>query len=60
MNLDESYETGSTPLRHLQGAETAHGLGVAPRGHGAPVLSCANVDTCGVGVADLEGFSEDG
>ena len=43
-----------------EGAETAHGLGVAPRGHGDPVLGFADINACGVGVADLEGLSEDG
>ena len=43
-----------------EGAETAHGLGVAPRGHGHPVLGFADVDARGVGVADLEGFGEHG
>ena len=43
-----------------EGAETAHGLGVAPRGHGDPVLGFADVDARGVGVADLEGFGEHG
>jgi len=43
-----------------EGAETAHGLGVAPRGHGDPVLSLANVDARGMGVADLEGVGERG
>jgi hypothetical protein len=40
--------------------ETAHGLRVAPWGHGDPVLGCAEVDARGVGVADLEGFGEQG
>jgi hypothetical protein len=40
--------------------ETAPGLRVAPRRHGAPVLGFAAVDARGVGVADLEGFSEYG
>ena len=43
-----------------EGAETAHGLGVAPRGHGDPVLGFADVDASGVGVADLEGVGEHG
>jgi hypothetical protein len=42
------------------GAETAYRLGVAPRGHGAPVLRLANVDASGVGVIDLEGVGEHG
>jgi hypothetical protein len=41
-------------------AETAHGLGVATRWHGDPVLSFADVDARSVGVADLEGFGEHG
>jgi hypothetical protein len=41
-------------------AETAHGLGVTPRGHGDPVLGFADVDARGVGVADLESFGEHG
>jgi hypothetical protein len=41
-------------------AETAHGVGGAPRGHGAPVLGCADIDARGVGVADLEGIREYG
>jgi len=40
--------------------ETAHGLGVAPRGHGDPVLGFADVDASGMGVADLEGVGEHG
>jgi hypothetical protein len=40
--------------------ETAHGLRVAPWGHGDPVLRFADVDARGVGVADLEGFGEYG
>jgi hypothetical protein len=35
-------------------------LGVAPRGHGDPVLSFADVDASGVGVADLECVGEQG
>jgi hypothetical protein len=42
------------------GAETAHGLGVAPRGHRDPVLGFADVDARGVGVADLEGVGKHG
>jgi hypothetical protein len=41
-------------------AETAHGSGVAPRGHGDPVLGLPDVDARGVGVADLESFGERG
>ena len=41
-------------------AETAHRLGVAPRGHGNPVLGLPDVEASGVGVADLEGFGEYG
>jgi len=41
-------------------AETAHGLGIAPRGHGDPVLGFADVNASGVGVADLEGVGEHG
>ena len=41
-------------------AETAHGLGVAPRRHGDPMLGFADVDARGVGVADLEGVGEHG
>jgi hypothetical protein len=37
-----------------EGAETAYRLGVAPRGHGDPVLGLPDVDASGVGVADLE------
>jgi hypothetical protein len=40
--------------------ETAHGLRVAPRRHGDPVLGFADVDARGVGVADLEGVGEHG
>src|SRR5205807_3383223 len=36
----------------------AHGLGVAPRGHGDPVLGFADVDASGMGVADLEGVQQ--
>jgi hypothetical protein len=43
-----------------EGAETTHGLRVTTRGHGDPVLSFADVDASGVGVADLEGFGEHG
>jgi hypothetical protein len=42
------------------GAETAHGLRVAPRGHGHPVLGFTDVDTGGVGVANLECIGEHG
>ena len=41
-------------------AKTAHGLGVATRRHGDPVLGFADVDASSVGVADLEGFGEHG
>ena len=37
-------------------AETAHGLGVAPRRPGDPGLGVADVEASGVGVADREGF----
>ena len=43
-----------------EGAKTAHGLGIAPWWHSHPVLSFADVDARGVGVADLEGFGEHG
>ena len=43
-----------------EGAEPAHGLGVAPRGHSDPVLRLANVDASSVGVVDLEGVGEHG
>ena len=43
-----------------EGAETTHGLGVAPRGHGDPVLGFADVDARGMGVAELEGVGERG
>ena len=43
-----------------EGAETAHGLGVAPRGHYVTGLSLANVDARGMGVADSEGVGERG
>ena len=43
-----------------EGADTAHGLGVAPRGHGDPGLGFADVEARGVGGADLEGLREDG
>ena len=42
------------------GAATAHGLGVAPRGHGNPVLGLTNVDARGVGVVDWKGVGEHG
>jgi hypothetical protein len=54
MSQSEGVEVGG------EGADTAHGLGGTPRGYGDPVLSCADVDAGGVGVAALEGFSEDG
>ena len=43
-----------------EGAETAHGLRVAPRGHGHPVLGFADVDAGGMGVADVEGVGKHG
>ena len=43
-----------------EGAETAHGLGVASQGYGAPVLRLANVDASGVGMGNLEGLGEPG
>jgi len=42
------------------GAKTTHGLGVAPWGHGDPVLGFTNVDARSVRVADLESFGEHG
>ena len=42
------------------GAETTHGVGVAPRGHGAPGLGFTDVDARGMGVAELEGVGECG
>jgi hypothetical protein len=55
--------TGEAPIGQgvksgSAGAETAYGVGGAPRGHGAPGLRFADGDAGGVGVADLEGFSE--
>jgi hypothetical protein len=43
-----------------EGAKTTHGLGVAPWGHGDPVLGFTNVDARSVRVADLESFGEHG
>lgn len=43
-----------------EGAETAHGLRVATRGHGHPVLGFAEVDAGGMGVAGLECVGEHG
>jgi len=57
---DGGDATGDEPVGEGggEGAETAHGLGGAPRGHGNPVLGLANVDASGVGVVDLQGFGE--
>jgi len=52
--VGEGIEVGS------EGAETAYGLRGAIRWDGHPVLGFADVDACGVGVADLEGFGEHG
>jgi hypothetical protein len=41
-------------------AETAHGLGVTPRGHGDPVLGFADVDASSVRMTDLECFGKHG
>src|SRR5207302_4281222 len=43
-----------------EGAETTHGLRVATRRHGDPVLGFADVNASGMGVADLEGVREQG
>ena len=37
-----------------EGAETAHGLRVAPRGHGHPVLGFADIDPRSMGVGEWE------
>jgi hypothetical protein len=52
--VSQGVEIGS------EGTEATHGVGVAPRRHGDPVLGFADVDASGMGVADLECFGEHG
>ena len=62
---DGGHATGTEPggaggAGDGAGAETAPGLGGAPRRHGAPVRGVADVEARGLGVADLEGVGEHG
>ncbi len=62
---DGGHATGHEPVSQgVQGggagADTAHGWGGAPRGHGAPRLGCADVEAHSVRGADLEGCGAHG